>query len=148
MQRIRGEIRIEAPVEHVWAVYCDTTQWEELQPGTRFSDFSGPIDEVGTTYVQSNRFLGHEFTVAVTVVEVDPLRLYHEHSDQGPHDTYFRFESDGDATRVVVEMDHEMPGRIPGFIQDLMLRGRIERETREVLAGLKALAEANVPAHA
>ena len=148
MQHFRGEIRIEAPVEHVWAVYCDTTQWEELQPGTRFSDFSGPIDEVGTTYVQSNRFLGHEFKVTITVVEVEPLRLYHEHSDQGPHDTYFRFEPDGDATRVVVEMDHEMPGRVPGFIQDLMLRGRIEREMREVLASLKALAEANVPAHA
>jgi uncharacterized membrane protein len=148
MQHFRGEIRLEAPIEHVWAVYCDTTQWEELQPGTRFSDFSGPIDQVGTTFVQSNRFLGHEFTVTVTVVEVEPLRLYHEHSDHGPHDTYFRFEPDDDATRVVVEMDHEMPGRVPGFIQDFMLRGRIEREIDAVLASFKALAEANVPAHA
>lgn len=142
MDHFRSEVRIEAPVEQVWAVYCDTTNWEAIQPGTTFSDFSGPVDEVGTTYVQSNRFLGMEFTVTTTVVDVEPLRLYHEHSDQGPHDTFFRFEPDGEATRVVVEMDHEVPGRLPGFVKDLVVRGRIEREIREVLANFKTLAEA------
>ena len=152
MRHFRGEISIEAPVEHVWAVYCDTTQWEEIQPGTRFSDFSGSVDEVGTTYVQTNRFLGIEIKTTITVVEVEPLQLYHEHGDQGPFDTYFRFQHDGEATRVVVDMDHEVPGRLPRFVKDLMqdlvIGGRVEREMREVLANFKALAEARAPVQA
>ena len=53
-----------------------------------------------------------------------------------------------DATNVVVESDYEMPGKIPGFIKDLMTKGWMERQGREMLADFKALAEAKVPAKA
>ncbi len=146
MKHFRDEVRIEAPVEQAWAVMCDTTRWKEFLPRAEQSDFSGPVDEVGTTYVQSERFLGFEMRMTMTVVEVEPLRLYHEHSDQGPVDTYFRFESDGDATRLAVECDYDMPGRLPRFIKDLLPTGRMEQGFRQVLADFKALAEADIQA--
>jgi hypothetical protein len=84
----------------------------------------------------------------IQIVEVELLRLIHEHSDTGPMDNYIRLEPDGEATNVVVESDYEMPGKIPGFIKDLMTKGWMERQGRQMLADFKALAEAKIPAKA
>ena len=92
---------MEAPVERVWALFCDTSRWEEWMPA-RFSEFSGPLDEVGTTFRQSVRVMGFEQRFTGTVVEFEPLRLYREHVDPGPFDSTFRCEPDGEGTRFVL----------------------------------------------
>ena len=148
MQHIREEIRVEAPVEHVWKFYCDTSNWTDFYPRGEFSEFSGPVDEVGTTYVSTMKLMGFEMKQTIEIIEVEPLLLIHEHSDTGPMDNYIRLERDGDATNVVFDSDYEMPGKIPGFIKDFMTRGWMERQGRQHLADFKALAEAKVPAHA
>ena len=146
MEHIREEIRIEAPVDHVWAFLCDTSRWHDWMPRGEFSDFSGPYDQVGTTYVSTMKMMGFEWKQTSTVVEVEPLKLIHEHTDDnGPMDTFFRFEPEGDATRVIVEADYEMPGHIPGFLKNLMTKSFFERQTRHMLGDFKALAEATVP---
>jgi len=63
-------------------------------------------------------------------------------------DNFMRFERDGEATRLVIDSDWEMPGHLPGFIKDLVSKGWVDRNTRQMLADFKALAEAKVPAHA
>ena len=148
MQHIREEIRVEAPVEHVWEFYCDTSNWSDFYPRAEFSDFSGPVYMVGTKYVQSMKLMGFEMSQDVEIVEVEPQRLIHEHSDTGPMDNHFRFEPDGDATRVVFESEWEMPGKIPGFIKDMASKGWMERNTRNILADFKAMAEARASAPA
>ena len=146
MQHMHQEIRIEAPVEHVWEFYCDTSNWTDFYPRAEFSEFSGPVDEVGTTYVQTMKLMGFEMSQTIEIVEVEPLRLIHEHSDTGPMDNTIRVEPDGDATNVVFESDFEMPGKLPGFIKDLMGKGWMERNMHNILADFKALTEAKVPA--
>ena len=148
MQHLREEIRVEAPVEHVWGFYCDTSNWKDFMPRGEFSDFSGPVDEVGTTYVATMRLMGFEMQQTMEIVEVEPLRLIREHADSGPMDNTIRLEPDGDATNIVMESDWEMPGKVPGFIKDFFSKGWVERNTRNVLADFKALAEAQVPAKA
>jgi len=145
MEHYRAEIRVEAPVEHVWAFYCDTSHWPDWMPGGTLSDISGPYDQVGTTYHGIARLLGHEMTVTYTVVEVEPLKLIREHSDDGPVDTVVRFEPDGEATRLTVESDYEMPRMLPGVIKDLMKKGWMNRRMDHMLGDFKALAEATVP---
>ena len=56
-----------------------------------------------------------------------------------------RFEPDGEATRLVIDSDWEMPGHLPGFIKDIVAKGWVERNTHQMLADFKALAEAKVP---
>ncbi len=148
MQHLREELRVEAPVEHVWEFYCDTSNWKDFMPRASFSEFSGPVDEVGTTYVQTMKLMGFEMSQTIDIVEVEPLRLIHEHSDTGPMDNHIRLERDGEATNIVFDSDWEMPGKIPGFIKDLMTKGWMERQGRQMLADFKALAEARVPAKA
>ena len=148
MQHLREELRVEAPVEHVWEFYCDTSNWKDFMPRGEFTDFSGPVDKVGTTYVATMKLMGFEMSQTFEIVEVESMRLIHEHTDSGPMDNYFRFESDGDATNIVLESDWEMPGKVPGFVKDFVSKGWVERNTRHVLADFKAMAEAKVPAHA
>ena len=81
-------------------------------------------------------------------VEVEPPRLYHEHSDDGPIDTVIRLEPDGDATRLLVECDYEIPGRLPGFLKDVIDGRMSQRFPREMMQDLKALAEAEARARA
>jgi carbon monoxide dehydrogenase subunit G len=148
MQHMHAETRVEAPVEHVWKFYCDPSHWKDFMPRGEYSDFSGPVDEVGTTYVQTMRFMGFEMKQTMETVEVEPLRLIHEHTDTGPMDNHFRFEPDGDATRVVIDSDYDWPGKVPGFVKDMMSKGWLERNARNMLADFKALAEADTEAHA
>jgi len=145
MNHIKQEMRIEAPVKHVWAFLCDTSRWHDWMPRGEFSDFSGPYDQVGTTYVWKMKIMGFEMKGTGTVVEVEPLKLIHEHTDEGPGDTFYRFEPEGDATRMIVEADYEMPGYIPGFLKNLMTKSFFERQTRHMFEDFKALAEAKVP---
>ena len=148
MKHFHEEIRIEAPVEHVWAFFGDTTHWEDWMPRRKTSDISGPMDQVGTTFVQRTKLMGFEMKWTSEIIEVQPLRFVHLHSDWGPTDNRFRFEPDGEATRLVVDSDYEMPGKLPGFIKDLMGTGWADGEMRRVFQDFKALAEAKVPAHA
>lgn len=145
MDHMRDEIRIEAPVEHVWALLCDWSRRGDWQPRAEVSDWTGPYDQVGTTYVETMKMMGFEYRSTSKVVEVEPMKLIHEHTDEGPMDTYFRFERDGDATHVIVESDYEMPGQLPGFIKKVFSRGFIERSVRTQLEDFKAIAEASVP---
>jgi len=90
--------------------------------------------------------MGFEMKQTSTVVEVEPLKLIHEHTDdQGTMDTFFRFEPEGDGTHVIVESDYEMPGHIPGFLKSLMTKSFFERQMHHFLGDFKALAEATVP---
>ena len=54
MQHSPVETRIEAPVERVWVLFSGSAHWEDWMPA-RFSESSGPVDEVGTTFVQALR---------------------------------------------------------------------------------------------
>jgi uncharacterized membrane protein len=144
MQHMRVETHIEAPVEEVWRSYCDPSNWPAFMPRGTYSDFTGPVDAVGTTYVAGVRIMGHEMRETHEIVEVEPQRLIHDHSDTGPMDNHWRFERDGDATNLVVESDYEMPGKVPGFIKDLVSKGWVERNFGNAMADFKALLEAEV----
>ena len=148
MQHMHQEVRIEAPVDQVWDFYCDTSRWHDWMPRGEFSDFSGPVDKVGTSSASTVRLMGSELQTTQEIVEVEPQRLIHEHTDDGPMDVYFRFEPDGDATRFTIDSDYEIPGRVPGFIKDFVGKGWIERNHRNSITDFKALAEAKVSAHA
>ncbi len=106
------------------------------------------MDKVGTTFVQKARFMGFEMKWTFTVVEVEPLRLIHTRTDTGPMDDVYRFERDGDATRLIGESDYELPGKMPGFIKDVMTKGWLERYMHQMMEDFKTLAEAKVPAPA
>jgi carbon monoxide dehydrogenase subunit G len=145
MNHIHMESRIEAPVEHVWAFLCDASHWDDWDAQSKHSDFSGPLDRVGTTFVETSRMMGFEMKGTLSVMEVEPTRFLHIRSDFGQTEMFFRMEPEGDATRLSVDAAWEMPGHIPGFIKNLMTKSWVERHMRQQMEDFKALAEATVP---
>ena len=148
MNHLHDEVRIEAPVEHVWSYMVDGSHWDEIQPRAKHTDFSGPLDQVGTTFVQTGRMMGFESKTTLTVVEVEPQRLFHIRADSGPWEMSWRLEPADDATHLVLESDYEMPGHIPGFVKTLMTKGWMEGNVHKLLVDIKAFTEATVPARA
>lgn len=142
MNHIRDEILIRAPVEQIWALVCDPGQLEDWT-GTKASDVSGPLDQVGTTFVQTSRTMGFEMKGTFTVLDVEPMRLLHLRSDRGP-DMTFRFAPEGDGTRLTFESAYELPGHLPGFVKNLMTKSYVERQMRHHMENIKALVEATV----
>ena len=114
----------------------------------RKTTFNGPLDQVGTTYVQSMKVMGFETKWTTEIVEVEPQRLIRMHSDYGPMDNTYRFEPSGEATSFLFDSDYEIPGRMPGFLKDLMSSGAMEKNQQRIWESFKALAEANVPTQA
>ena len=145
MQHMHREMRIEAPVEHVWAYFGDVDHWQDWMPRRKTTDVSGPLDQVGTTYVQSMKLMGFEQKWTTEITEVQPPRLIRMHSDTGPMDNTFRFDADGEATNLVLDSDYEWPGSMPDFLMDLMAKGWMERNMHRMFEDFKALAEAKVP---
>jgi uncharacterized protein YndB with AHSA1/START domain len=137
------ETRIKAPAEHVWAFLCDTSQWDDWDPRHSHTDFTGQVDEVGTTWIEASRLMGFRMRTTQEVVEVEPQRLLHYHTDSGPAEAYYRLDAEGDMTRFTFDCDFEMPSRTPGFIQDFMV-SRANRYPEQALADFKALAEKNL----
>ena len=95
MQHIRDDIRIEAPAEHVWSCLTDGSHWDEIQLRAKHTDFSGPLDQVGTTFVQTSKMLGFETKYMCTVTEVEPVRLCRLSAEPGPWDMAWRLEPEG-----------------------------------------------------
>ena len=58
MNHLHREIRIEAPLEHVWTFLCDTLRWHDWDPRSEYSDFSGPVDRVSTTNAETGQIMG------------------------------------------------------------------------------------------
>ena len=144
MIHFHDEIRIDAPIAHVWEFLCDTSRINDWVTGETFSDFTGPLDQAGTTLVTTSRLLGFEMKGTLTVAEVEPLRMVHLRSDF-PMDAFYRLASEGEATRMIAEGDYDMPGHLPGFIKNLMTKTWVERQMRHQLENFKGLAEVTVP---
>jgi uncharacterized protein YndB with AHSA1/START domain len=142
MQQFHDQVRIDAPVEQVWAFLCDPAHLHDWATQTEWSDVSGPLDQVGTTFVQTARIMGHEMKGTLEVLEVEPQRLLRLRSDQGVN-MVFRFEAQGGGTVLTLEGDYQMP-HLPAFLQNLMSKSYIERNTRHQLENIKALVEATV----
>jgi hypothetical protein len=121
---------------------------DDWNAGAKYSDFSGPLDQAGTTFVATSRTMGFEMKGTLTVMEVEPLRLLHVRSAAMTMDAFYRFAPEGEATRLTLDCDYDMPGHIPGFIKNLWSKSWVERQTRHQLENIKAFAEATVAAPA
>jgi len=147
MQHFHDEIRVEAPVEHVWAYISDGSHLDDIAPRAKHTDFSGSLDQVGTTFVATGRMMGFTSKSTFTVVEVQPQRLCRIRSERGAGEMGWRLEPEGDATRLIFDTDYDVPGHLPGFVTGFLTKSW-ERDMHRMLTDIKTFTEATVPAHA
>lgn len=148
MRHVHHEIRVDAPVKHVYELACDGRRLPAWNPYQRLDDVHGPIDHPGTTFATTLWLVGHEVHAVAVVTEVVPHRLVRIHAtteDGRRSEWAWRFDPDGEATRLSLEVAYDAPG-IGGAIADtLVWHGALERAVRHMLENLAALAEAHAP---
>jgi len=143
IMHIHRDTRIEAPVERVYALAFDPAEWKKWDPSSSYS-IGGPLDQVGTTFVEEGRMMGIKMRQEWSVAEADPPRLTRLHGVGDDSDVIYRFEPEGDATHLSVDMDIELGGRVGKLIEPV-IHGVVERSVRDHVEKLKASAETREP---
>ncbi len=146
MTHISRSTSIARPPDAVFALMTDVDRlpaWAATVVETR--DLSHPTLEVGCTFRQTFRVLGHELDSEWRVTEFDPPRrvTYEASSAEGGRlemvQTVRPLEQ---GSEVTLEIDYELPGGILGRIADRVIAERQnEHDAERSLEALKRIAE-------
>ena len=148
MRHVHQEVRVEAPVEHVFKLACAWERQPEWNPYMKVENVSGPIDTVGTTFDTTMSLVGQKIRSRGEIVGVEPMRMLHIHGVPeagGASDWIYRFEPDGSATRCSVDIDYEVPGLVQGVMDVLVYHGALDRAARHMAENFAAIATVKVP---
>ena len=108
--RVTVEHLVPHPVERVFAAVSDPARRAEWQENTSGVQIEGPLPvAVGTRWTEEQRGVGH---VEAEVTALEPGRLYAERGDtsSGTGRVTVTFTPEGDATRVVMEVELNLKG--------------------------------------
>lgn len=151
MRHVHVEMRVQAPVAHVFELACDPARQPDWNPYLRLEDVNGPINRVGTSFTSTLSLLGQHVHSLGEITEVVPDRLIRIHgaaTSGGTSEWVYRFVPDGEATRCTLDIEYEAPGVIHGVLEALVYHGALERAAHHITENFAALAEATAPAFA
>ena len=138
MGEYRFEIHVAAPPEHVFGLWTDLDRAKEWIGGlTKYTDITGPIDQVGTRYTA---WFG-KVRSPTEVLEVERPRFIRTRfgSRLLRGETSSTFEPDGDGTRLTQTFRTE--GVIPAIAARIFATGSYKGSFRGELAEFGRIAE-------
>ncbi len=146
MPHVRDQIRVNAPVDRVWAVVTDTDRIPEWQTtAVEVRDVTGRLDHVGARYTAVSKLAGRPIQGQWEVIQAEPhhlLELRGTAPGGGRAVARTTFAATDGATDVSVEFDYELPGGFLGqFANRLFVERALEREIRHSNENFKALCE-------
>jgi uncharacterized membrane protein len=144
---IEHVVDIERPAAEVWAVLEDVRRLPEFSKSTvAVRDAPERLTRPGQTFRQEVRLLGRRFESEWVVVDLHPGECLQIEGDVGYGVRYCLVESlhalDGDRCRFGIRVTYRLPlGALGRLASRLGVERRAEAEAREVVSGLKRLAE-------
>jgi uncharacterized membrane protein len=146
MPQVREQIRIDAPVDRIWAIGADAGRIPEWQTNVvAIKEVTGPIDQVGTRYTAVNRLLGREIEGQWEITRAEyarALEIKGTAPGGGRAVQRVTYRPAGGGTDVTVELDYELPGGFLGqFANRLFVERAVQRDIQHSLENFKALCE-------
>lgn len=147
MGNIKFEVIVNAPLQQVWDLGRTASRIPEWQFDiSSVEDCPGQVEQAGTRYILIYMKAGRRLASPVEVTRYEPEKHFIETTGKTPIGGYFRsstrMESEGSSTRVMWNMDYELPGGFIGRALDIIIfREGFRRTVRRYIANLKALAE-------
>ena len=146
MGHVHHEYHIDAPPPAVWALGRDPHRMPEWNTTTvSVKDVSGPLDRQGATYTTVSKIVGRPLEVQWRVEQADPGRLVEATGSTpqgGSAHLVVRYEPDGSGTRLITDLDYELPMGFLGDIADKLFAERaMIRDIHHSGENFKALAE-------
>ena len=131
------EVRIERPVEAVFAYVSDVTKLPEWQE----SAVSAEWIEKGTRFRERRSLLGRTAELELEVTAFEQDRRFDVKSVSGPvrFEIHHRFKAEGDATVLRLTADAAIAGALRFAAR--MAQGQAERQFRSDLERLKEILE-------
>ena len=146
MGHVHHEYHIDAPPAAVWALGRDPNRMAEWNTTTvSVKDVSGPLDRAGATYTAVSKIVGRPLEVHWQVEQADPGRLV-EAAGAAPRGgsarLVVRYEPDGSGTKLITDLDYELPMGFLGDIADKLFAERsMTRDVHHSGENFKALVE-------
>ena len=135
---------VEASLAETWDLYFEPRMWPAWVDGFGSVESSTGYPEDGGTLVWRSTAAGRG-TVTERVTEHHPRRRHRiEFSDpQSTGALLTKFEIEGDATRVTLELDYSLPraGPLAWLTDRLFVRAQVARALQRTLAAFKREAE-------
>lgn len=151
MTGVVRSLEVAAPAPVTWSVVEELRRMPELSSSTVSVDGPDRLTEVGQTFRQVVRLAGRSFTSTWELLELDPGRCLRVEGELLRGVRYGITQAvepvDDRASRLTFTMTYDLPFGVLG-----RLAGRLGAERRaldeagEVMAGIKRVAEAQVPA--
>ena len=138
MGEYRFEIHVEAPREHVFGLWTDLDRAREWIGGlTKYTDITGPVDQVGTRYTA---WFGR-MRSPTEVLEVERPRFIRTRFGSWVlrGETSATFEPEGDGTRLT--QTFRTQGIIPAIAARIFATGSYKGSFRGELAEFGRIAE-------
>ncbi len=143
MTILEKSIVINAPVQAIEAISLDPSRIPDWFAGIKSLEPDAVYPEPGGRADIVYKSAGATFKLKVTVLELEQGRLY-AHKMEGMVAGTYRtmYKPEGNATRVTMWFDYEMPGAALGKVLDKLVVERMNTKNLETsLNNLKSLAE-------
>jgi uncharacterized membrane protein len=146
MGRIHHEYHIDAPPEVAWDLGRDPDRMPEWNTTTvSVKDVSGPLDREGATYTTVSKIAGRPLEIQWQVEKIDPGREAEVTASAprgGSARVVVRYEPEGSGTKVITDLDYELPMGFLGDVADKLFGERaMIRDVRHSGENFKALVE-------
>ena len=144
VSKLNESALVPASLAETWDLYFEPRSWPAWVDGFGSVESAEGYPEDGGTLVWRSTPSGRG-TVTERVIEHQPRRRHKiEYSDpQSSGQLLTRFEVEGDATRVTIELDYSLPGAGPfTWLTDrLFVRAQVLRSLQRTLAAFAREAE-------
>jgi carbon monoxide dehydrogenase subunit G len=146
MSRFTYSIHVNAPPEAVFDVLTDPQRIPDWHAGVEIKDVTGP-PAVGAAFTIVGTMLGRKQEHRRTITQFERPRVF---AMEGPGGGMLaRFEATADGTDLVTDEKFDMPfGLVGEWATEHLFRRWAMSEIDKSLKSLKALVEAEAPAHA
>jgi uncharacterized membrane protein len=142
--RLTESALVEASLAETWDLYFEPRTWPAWVDGFSSVESTEGYPEEGGTLVWRSTPAGRG-TVTERVIEHQPRRRHRiEFSDpESSGGLLTKFEIEGDATRVTLELDYSLPkaGPFAWLTDRLFVRAQVQRALQRTLAAFKREAE-------
>ena len=146
MGHIHHEYHIDAPPDVAWIVGRDPERMPEWNTTTvSVKDVSAPLDQPGATYTTVSKIVGRPLEVQWKVERVEPGRLAEitarSPGGGGAH-LIVRYAPDGSGTKLITDLDYELPMGFLGDVADRLFAERaMARDIQHSGENFRALVE-------
>ena len=140
---LRANIVIRAPAERLFELICTPERLPEWNVSVDTARRAAPGEAVclGARAIFNGKLLGKSLESETEVIDFQPPRLFATRAVRGPRlTTRFELQSQPDGTRVVVDVNGDVPG---GALGSMVAEGFLRKELTASLIRLRAIGESD-----